>query len=135
MSWRRVTFGRWACPSFLVEFLAPLRCVKLSLDRYEKEKRATLQFVEGLSSVRRLLAHIPTAMIFDDHDVTDDWNLNRAWEALAYSGPPIEIFNQLSPKVLPTRTHPIAYDLQCWRRRRGPCQENEIAFLKIAKHG
>ncbi|PMK03405.1 alkaline phosphatase D family protein [Vibrio sp. 10N.261.55.A7] len=41
-------------------------------------------FVEGLPNVRRLLAHIPTYMIFDDHDVTDDWNLTRGWEQAAY---------------------------------------------------
>jgi hypothetical protein len=30
-------------------------------------------------TVRRALANIPTYMIFDDHDVSDDWNLNQAW--------------------------------------------------------
>jgi hypothetical protein len=30
-------------------------------------------------AVRRALANIPTYMIFDDHDVSDDWNLNQAW--------------------------------------------------------
>jgi hypothetical protein len=30
-------------------------------------------------SVRWLLSVIPTAMIFDDHDVTDDWNISAAW--------------------------------------------------------
>ena len=29
--------------------------------------------------VRRILANVPTYMIFDDHDVSDDWNLNQAW--------------------------------------------------------
>jgi hypothetical protein len=37
------------------------------------------QFVQMLPKVRRALANIPTYMIFDDHDVSDDWNLNRAW--------------------------------------------------------
>jgi hypothetical protein len=32
-----------------------------------------------LSSVRRALANLPTYMIFDDHDVTDDWNITGAW--------------------------------------------------------
>jgi hypothetical protein len=30
-------------------------------------------------SVRWLLSVIPTAMIFDDHDVHDDWNISAAW--------------------------------------------------------
>lgn len=29
--------------------------------------------------VRRALANVPTYMIFDDHDVSDDWNINQAW--------------------------------------------------------
>jgi len=32
-----------------------------------------------LWKVRRTLANVPTYMIFDDHDVTDDWYLNRDW--------------------------------------------------------
>jgi hypothetical protein len=43
------------------------------------------KFSQGLWQVRRALAHIPTYMIFDDHDVTDDWNLSRGWEEAAYS--------------------------------------------------
>lgn len=42
-------------------------------------------FYAGLTHTRRLLAHIPTYMIFDDHDVTDDWNLTVGWEQAAYS--------------------------------------------------
>lgn len=34
---------------------------------------------ESQPLVRRALANVPTYMIFDDHDVSDDWNLNRAW--------------------------------------------------------
>jgi len=31
--------------------------------------------------VRWLLSTVPNAMIFDDHDVHDDWNTSRAWRA------------------------------------------------------
>ena len=55
--------------------------------RYAEEARALEDFVAGLPAVRRLLAHLPVAMIFDDHDITDDWNLNRAWEETAYGHP------------------------------------------------
>ncbi|MEH2137134.1 MAG: PhoD-like phosphatase [Nostoc sp.] len=37
------------------------------------------QFIYTLWKVRRALANIPTYTIFDDHDVSDDWNLNQAW--------------------------------------------------------
>jgi hypothetical protein len=29
------------------------------------------------AATRRVLANVPTYMVFDDHDVTDDWNLTR----------------------------------------------------------
>ncbi|KZK86633.1 hypothetical protein PsAD13_00913 [Pseudovibrio sp. Ad13] len=54
---------------------------------YESEQKILKEFVVGLSQVRRLFAHLPVAMIFDDHDVTDDWNLNRDWEETAYGHP------------------------------------------------
>ncbi|MEG4800940.1 PhoD-like phosphatase [Microcoleus sp. ARI1-B5] len=36
-------------------------------------------FCRNLWRVRRALANIPTYMICDDHDVSDDWCLNREW--------------------------------------------------------
>jgi len=52
--------------------------------RYARESEAIAAFREGLPAVRRVLAHLPVAMIFDDHDITDDWNLSREWEDVAY---------------------------------------------------
>ena len=37
------------------------------------------KFYEALPKVRRMLANVPTYMIMDDHDATDDWNLNPIW--------------------------------------------------------
>lgn len=37
-------------------------------------------FTSTLPRARRLLANVPTYMIFDDHDVTDDWNLDLRWK-------------------------------------------------------
>ncbi|MEM7421482.1 MAG: alkaline phosphatase family protein [Pseudomonadota bacterium] len=54
---------------------------------FDKEKHAIEGFVNALPKVRRALAHIPTYMIFDDHDVTDDWNLTRGWEQEVYGNP------------------------------------------------
>jgi hypothetical protein len=36
-------------------------------------------FGAGIPKVRRILANVPTYMICDDHDVTDDWFINRLW--------------------------------------------------------
>ena len=45
-------------------------------------EQAIKRFHETLrSKVRRLLANICTYMIFDDHDVTDDWNITGYWYA------------------------------------------------------
>jgi hypothetical protein len=56
-------------------------------ETFEKEQKAIDGFVRQLPSVRRALAHVPTYMIFDDHDVTDDWNLTRGWEQEVYANP------------------------------------------------
>ena len=57
------------------------------LDRFLTEQKEIKQFSQGLGQVQRALAHIPVYMIFDDHDVTDDWNLTRGWEEAAYGHP------------------------------------------------
>jgi hypothetical protein len=54
------------------------------LEQYDREASVIEAFVAGLPSVARLMANVPTLMIFDDHDVTDDWNLTAAWEETAY---------------------------------------------------
>ena len=43
------------------------------------DQRLLGELRRGLPKVQRALANIPTYMIFDDHDVTDDWNLNPLW--------------------------------------------------------
>ncbi|NVD06886.1 alkaline phosphatase family protein [Vibrio sp. JPW-9-11-11] len=55
--------------------------------RWHDEHQVIRQFVAGLDRVQRLFAHIPTYMIFDDHDITDDWNLTIGWEMAAYGNP------------------------------------------------
>lgn len=54
---------------------------------YPRHKEAVDAFVEDLPAVARVMAQLPTLMIFDDHDITDDWNLTAAWEASAYGHP------------------------------------------------
>jgi hypothetical protein len=55
--------------------------------RYRREAQVIAEFAAGLGAVRRVLAHLPVAMLFDDHDITDDWNLSREWEDAAYGHP------------------------------------------------
>ncbi len=54
---------------------------------YAAERAPIDAFAAELPAVRRLFAHLPVAMIFDDHDITDDWNLSREWEEVAYGHP------------------------------------------------
>lgn len=77
---------------------APWRLVRLEpppgLDarhaqRFAGERRHIEAFRDGLPRVARALAHISSLMIFDDHDITDDWNLSARWA------------DRLRPSVLP----------------------------------
>ena len=56
--------------------------------RYELEKiypgqvpgqRNLKDFIKRVTEARRVLANIPTYMAFDDHEITDDWNLDKKW--------------------------------------------------------
>ena len=51
----------------------------------QKERIGLTSFHDGLAKVRRAMANIPTYMIFDDHDFTDDWNLNPMWYDRVYT--------------------------------------------------
>ena len=59
-----------------------------------------------LSRVRRLLANIPTCMIFDDHEITDDWNMTLKFSEKVYN-------SQLGRRVIQNGL--VAYSLcQHW---------------------
>jgi len=49
------------------------------LKKYINELKELEQSRRSLAGVRRLLANIPTYMICDDHEITDDWNINKKW--------------------------------------------------------
>ena len=55
--------------------------------RWRREAKALQGFCRDLPQAARLLAHVQTLMIFDDHDITDDWNLSAKWETTAYEHP------------------------------------------------
>lgn len=55
--------------------------------RWRREAEALRGFCSDLPQAARLFAHVQTLMIFDDHDITDDWNLSAKWEATAYGHP------------------------------------------------
>jgi hypothetical protein len=51
---------------------------------WPKNIRGSDKRIEGMRSslprTRRALANIPTYMIMDDHEITDDWNITYEWE-------------------------------------------------------
>lgn len=47
--------------------------------KYRDQSRRLEETRRDLAAVRRVMANTPTYMIFDDHDVTDDWNITREW--------------------------------------------------------
>lgn len=55
--------------------------------RYRAEEPLLRAFVDGLPQAARAMAQLPCLMIFDDHDITDDWNLSARWEETAYGHP------------------------------------------------
>ena len=56
-------------------------------ERYRCEEACLQDFRRGLPRVARALAQVPSLMIFDDHDISDDWNLSARWEQTAYGHP------------------------------------------------
>lgn len=88
-----ITLGEVLAMYLLAWSPAPWACVALDTPvglsdeehaLYAHELPQIQEFTRGLSAARRVLAHLPIAMIFDDHDITDDWNLSREWEDTAY---------------------------------------------------
>jgi hypothetical protein len=69
------------------EFLA-LQLTALSPSLWPAEIPADLQrYYDSLASVRRSLANTAFYTIFDDHEVTDDWYLTRAWAERVLDAP------------------------------------------------
>jgi hypothetical protein len=72
-----------------------LKCVaqsessKKSFDEQTEDKPPSelKTFRDLLPKVRRVLANVATYMMFDDHDVTDDWNLSQIWRDRVFTSP------------------------------------------------
>lgn len=63
--------------------------------KWLKETKSTLRhelvdmaaFMKKLPEVSRVLANVPTYMIMDDHEVTDDWAITKRWNNQVLSKP------------------------------------------------
>jgi hypothetical protein len=56
----------------------------LDQSAWDEELMRVQTFRDALPNVRRALANAPTLMMFDDHEVTDDWNLTYHWVGDVY---------------------------------------------------
>ena len=59
----------------------------LKRSKYDSERKKLMAYRQAISQVRRALANVPTYMMVDDHDVTDDWNMLRDWCEQVYKRP------------------------------------------------
>jgi len=53
----------------------------------EEHRKRIIVYRNAVPKVARALANTVTYMICDDHEVTDDWNLNQRWRNRVYSKP------------------------------------------------
>ncbi len=74
------TFTSGAADNHLVSFSEYFALHMLCWNPNHWEQPAYNDIGVSGSRIRRLLANISTYMMFDDHDVTDDWNINQDWQ-------------------------------------------------------
>lgn len=55
--------------------------------RFPEQERRTAVYRRGVPHAARALANVATYMIFDDHEITDDWNLTQNWVNSVNSSP------------------------------------------------
>ena len=55
--------------------------------RYEEQLDNLREIISTVSAARRIMANTPTYMIFDDHDLTDDWNISLDWTSSVNHSP------------------------------------------------
>ena len=61
--------------------------LKQHKQRYMEHTEELRESIASLNRIRRLLANIPSYMIFDDHDITDDWNISQEWKENVQKSP------------------------------------------------
>lgn len=54
---------------------------------WDDRRDAAGRFRARLPDARKVLATVPSLMVLDDHEVTDDWNLGHDWATAVYANP------------------------------------------------
>jgi hypothetical protein len=60
---------------------------KKAKKRALRDRSEILSFAGTVRRVRRALANVPTMTMFDDHEISDDWNLDGRWVASSRTNP------------------------------------------------
>lgn len=74
-------------PGWLAEKRRQLQTDQKERDGFQKLRESVQKYKSAAAYTRRALANIPTYMQFDDHEVTDDWNLSKAWRDRVLASP------------------------------------------------
>ena len=53
--------------------------IVIESDQVLRQLRELRRFYRGLPYARRAMANVSNLMMFDDHEITDDWNISRKW--------------------------------------------------------
>ena len=77
-------------PAALLEFptsypLDPDVDPGVSKESWDRDRLNVGLFRSALPRVRRVLANVPSLMSFDDHEITDDWNIDLPWVNTVYA--------------------------------------------------
>ena len=91
------------------EGLGQIQSIRHKIAEARIQRDRLQAYKDNVWKVRRALANVPTYMIFDDHEVTDDWYVTRQWKDRVLGGPK----GGLGPTVL--RNGMLSYALfQGW---------------------
>jgi hypothetical protein len=74
-----LAFGEFAAMYLYVFGNAQNWRINTGMEIDPARSQALEDFHNNLPKVRRLFANIPTYMLLDDHDVSDNWNITAAW--------------------------------------------------------
>jgi hypothetical protein len=69
-----LSFPEFAAMYLLV--LNPQLCTDYGVDDHSEALRG---YPDAVGACRRVLANLPTYMLCDDHEITDDWNMDEPW--------------------------------------------------------
>lgn len=68
-------------------FLTPFQEARELKRDFKGQLKELESFRETLPNAQRAIANVPVWMTFDDHEITDDWFLTKAWKQRALNSP------------------------------------------------